>query len=56
MTDGQATPPGGAEPPRSAPLRDPSNQAPIGTLVLMVLLLAMMAGLWILVYRLLLSR
>ncbi len=56
MTD--ATPP--REPPPRPPdrgeLPDPSSQAPTGTLVLMLIFLAAMAGLWILVYRLLLER
>ncbi len=56
MTD--ATPPQESRPgpPDRADLPDPSTQAPTGTLVLMLIFLAAMAGLWILVYRLLLER
>ena len=56
MTD--STPPQESRPRPAdrAGLPDPSTQAPTGTLVLMLVFLAAMAGLWILVYRLLLER
>jgi LPXTG-motif cell wall-anchored protein len=44
------------QPPKDAQLPDTGEQAPAGTLVLMLIFLAAIAGLWILVYRLLLER
>ncbi len=54
MAEPDASSSGGAAP--SGEPKAPNTQAPTGTLVLMVLFLAATAGLWILVYRLLLER